>query len=438
VNTIRRRLITGLLCATIVCTAGAGTLLYRFLLDEANELADLQLRQLAVALPDEFAPQLGHSAPEDPEEQFSIEAWDSAGKLVHSSSLAPYPLLPRQNLQGFGYVKFDGMDWRVYGVSRRDRHVQVAQPMKIRNELAAAMALRSGAPLLVFVVLLMMLVLWVARDALRPLNRLAATMSNRSPATLNQLDTHSWPAELKPIVAALNTFMLRIASAMDAQRTFVADAAHELRSPLTALKLQLQLAEREQDDAARAAAMGRVQERLDRSSHLVQQLLDLAAHETGYSGAQLTRVDVEPLLAATVVDFSPLADSRDIDIGLVPPAEVQLLAHREGVQLMLNNLVDNALRYTQRGGRVDLAAWEEGGEVVLAVSDNGPGIAEAHRERVFERFYRPEGMDVTGCGLGLSIVRNIADHHRARIVLENGSEGRGLAVKICFPAPDRK
>lgn len=434
-TTIRRRLITGLLCATVACTVGAGTLLYRALLDEANELADLQLRQLAVALPDEFAPKVGHPAPEDPEEDFAIQAWDSAGKLVHAAPLPPYDMLPRQNLNGFGYAEFHGMKWRVYEITRRERHVQVAQPMKIRNNLAAAMALRSGAPLLVFVVLLMLLVLWVARDALRPLNSLASIVSRRSPTTLDQLETHSWPAELKPIVAALNTFMLRIASAMDAQRTFVADAAHELRSPLTALKLQLQLAERESDDAARARAMSRVQERLDRSSHLVQQLLDLAAHETGYSGAQLTQMDVEPLLAATVADFSPLADSRDIDIGLLQPASLKLLAHREGVQLMLNNLVDNALRYTQRGGRVDLAAWGEGGEVVLAVSDNGPGIAEEHRERVFERFYRPEGMDVTGCGLGLSIVRNIAEHHRARIELGQGENGRGLTVRICFPAP---
>lgn len=433
-KTIRSRLMTGLVCATVLCTLGAGTQLYRSLLAEANELADLQLRQLAVALPDEFAPELGHPAPEDPEEQFTLQAWDSAGRLVHTTALPPYPMMPRQNLEGFRTLKFNGDDWRVYEVTRRERHVQVAQPMAIRNQLAAEMAWRSGSPLLAFVVVLMAMVLWVAREALRPLNRLAAIVSHRSPSTLEQLDTQSWPAELKPIVAALNTFLERFAVTLKTQRIFVADAAHELRSPLTALKLQLQLAEREPDEAARKASMLRVQERLDRSGHLVNQLLDLASHEAGYSAAQLKRIDVEPMLAATVADFSPLADSRDIDIGLVQAAPVTLFAHREGVQLMLNNLVDNALRYTQRGGRVDVGAWEEQGQVVLAVTDDGPGIAEDQRERVFERFYRPEGMEVTGCGLGLSIVRNIADHHRARIVLGQGSDGRGLSVRVFFPA----
>jgi len=264
------------------------------------------------------------------------------------------------------------------------------------------------------------------------LNRLAAIVSDRSPSTLEKLPVGGWPAELAPVVHALNAFLEKFAAALTTQRTFVADAAHELRTPLTALKLQLQLIEREPSDTARAAAMARLGERLDRSSHLVHQLLDLAGHEAGYSSAQISMINLEDLLEKTIADFLPLAESRDIDLGLVMRDKVQLEAHREGIQLMLNNLIDNALRYTQRGGRVDVTAYAEAGQVVLGVADNGPGIAAEHRARIFDRFYRPEGNEATGCGLGLSIVSNIAQHHHARITLGGGIDGRGLAVQIHF------
>ena len=231
--------------------------------------------------------------------------------------------------------------------------------------------------------------------------------------------------------------MRRFEVALTAQRTFVADAAHELRSPLTALKLQLQVAERAGSEEERRVALARLHERLDRSTHLVHQLLSLARHETALTASQLQTVDLGELLEAAVADHSALADSRDIDLGVVEtlPAPVLVQADPDGLQVLLNNLIDNALRYTQQGGRVDLQAALEEGRPLLRVSDNGPGVPRQHHARLFDRFFRPDGNDAWGCGLGLSIVRHIAEHHQADIALAEGEAGRGLQVTVRFPQP---
>ncbi|MES2261668.1 MAG: ATP-binding protein [Pseudomonadota bacterium] len=429
-RTIRQQLLIGLLCATLACTLGAGAMLHSALLIETNELADLQLRQLAAALPDEFAPNTALPAAEDPEEEFVIQAWDPEGRLVYASQ--PQPPTPRYALRGFGVVQLKGVHWRVYGELRHDRYVQVSQPIAVRDALAATMAWRAGAPLLLFVAVLVVLALLVVGRAMSPLDRLARVVAERSPTAVEPLSTERWPAELSPIVQALNLLLARFGDAMAAQRTFVADAAHELRSPLTALKLQLQLVERAGSDEARALAVAKLHERLDRSSHLVKQLLSLARYEAGNLAAQRSQVDLSELLKAAVADHSTLAASRDIDLGADAPVPVTVHADPDGLRVLLNNLIDNALRYTQQGGRIDVGAAYEGGCAVLRVKDNGPGVPAQYYERLFDRFFRPDGNAVWGCGLGLSIVRSIASDHQAEIELGEGDAGRGLSVTVRF------
>jgi two-component system OmpR family sensor kinase len=430
-KTIRRQLLLGLLGATLLCVLGAGASLYYSLLSETNELADLQLRQLAAALPNEFAPDTGLPAAEDPEEEFVLQAWDEDGTPL---PVSPGKLeLPRYGVTGFSAATVHGQQWRLYGETRRGRYVQVAQQIAVRDELAAHMALRAGAPLLVFVLILAMLIVVVVGRALKPLNRLAQAVAGRSPDALTPLATDDMPPELGPVVQALNGLMHKFDEALTAQRTFVADAAHELRSPLTALKLQLQLVERAPNDEARRAALAKLHERLDRGTHLVRQLLSLARHESPLATAQLRPVDLGLLLESAVADHSALADSRDIDLGVEAPAQVTVAADPDGLRVLLNNLIDNALRYTQQGGRVDLQTAYEDGRPLLRVRDNGPGVPEQFRPRLFDRFYRPDGNDAWGCGLGLSIVRNIADHHHAEIRLADADAGRGLSVTVVFP-----
>lgn len=429
-KTIRRQLLVGLLGATLVCVLGAGASLYSSLRMETNEVADLQLRQLAVA------PESGSPLAGDPEEEFVLQRWydDGSGRMeVLHTSPGLHPL-PRHAVSGFVTIKIDGHHWRLYGERQQSRYVQVAQRLAVRNKLAAEMALRSGAPLLVFALVLGLLVVVVVGRALRPLHRLAKAVEGRSPSALSPLPTGDLSPELLPVVLALNTLMQQFDEALTSQRTFVADAAHELRSPLTALKLQLQLVERAPNDEARALGLAKLHERLDRSTHLVRQLLSLARHETALTAAQHKPVSLSELLEAAVGDHSTLAESRDIDLGIETPCEVLIFGDEDGLRVLLNNLIDNALRYTQRGGRVDLQADYQGDRPLLRVRDNGPGVAAEYRGRLFDRFFRPDGQQAWGAGLGLSIVRNIADHHQAEIVLGEGAEGRGLSVTVLFPA----
>lgn len=394
----------------------------------------MQLRQLVVALPGQFG-----AAPEgvtatDPEEEFVLQAWgvDGDGALRYASQQKR--LVPRYSVNGFALARIDAAPWRIFGTMRNGSYVQVAQPMAVRDRLAAKMTLRAGAPLLAFAVALILLTLAVVARALRPLGRLTNAVAGRSPHQLELLPVENVPPDLQPMVLAMNGLLGKFDAALTAQKNFVADAAHELRSPLAALKLQLQLVERAGDEAAKSVALARLHERLDRTIHLVRQLLSLARYEGAHTEDQRAPVDLGVLLEWVVRDNLPLAESRAIDFGIHAPASVVVDANEDSLRVLLNNLVDNALRYTQRGGRVDLQAMCVDGAVQLRVEDNGPGVDPSHRARLFDRFYRPEGNAAWGSGLGLSIARNIATHHGAGIVLADGEGGRGLRVAVTFPA----
>ena len=430
-KSVRHQLLAGLLWSALATAAAAGLVLYRQAHHEATELADLQLRQMADGLPARLTSQLERPVPGEPEEALFVQVWDMQGRALYRSDGAP-PLAPQDT--GFHTLNAGGGDWRVYTARGPRRLVQVAQADSVRAVLAWHLTWRIIWPLLLFVPFFGLLVYSVVGRALRPLERLALAVAGRSPTSLQPLAADVLSPELQPIVAALNDLFERIEQAMATQRQFVADAAHELRSPLTALKLQLQLVERAGDDTARAAAVGKLHQRLDRASHLVRQMLTLARHEAEQAAAPLLPVELRRLAEGAVADHAAAAELRGIDLGLASAARGGLVLGRvDGLAVLLGNLVDNAVRYTGPGGQVDVVVGHEQGRVVLRVSDNGPGVAPAERGRLFDRFYRPEGNQVWGCGLGLAIVKNIADLHGAEIVLATGLHGRGLSVSVVFP-----
>lgn len=429
--TIRQRLLLGLFLAALACALAASVALYRKVREEANELADLQLHQIAATLPDLLTPNIEIPAAGDPEEDVLIQAWDQRGQLIYSSQGALN--VPRYAPSGFRSVELQGQGWRIFGVVRHDRLVQVSQPMAVRERLARHLAMRVVLPLLAFIPIFGLLAYVVVGRALRPLERMARAVADRSPSALQPLELAGLSPELRPVVDELNALLGKIDHVMAAQRNFVADAAHELRSPLTALKLQLQLAERAVGDEQRTVAFGKLHERLERASHLVQQLLTLARHDPEQVTAAHASIDLHQLAQRAVADHSTYADSREIDLGVDGGSgTVLVLGHADGLAVLLNNLVDNALRYTQVGGRVDLYAGIEQGRAVLRVSDNGPGVPQHERARLFDRFYRPDGNEVWGCGLGMAIVKNVADLHRAEVALSDGVNGRGLVVSVLF------
>lgn len=432
-RSIRQQLLISLFWLGLVSSLVTGLALYRNLREEANELSDQQLRQVAAGLPAKLV--LGAETPAtgDPEEPFYLQAWDSQGNLLYASP--PARMLPHLDAPGLNSVRIDGHGWRIFGARQGDRFVQVSQAHAIREALAGRMVLHVMLPLLAFIPVLCGLLYWIVGRSLRPLERMAKAVAGRSPHALQPLELDGLSPELRPVVAALNELLGKIDKAMLAQRDFVADAAHELRSPLTALKLQLQLAERAGSAAAREIAFGKLHERLDRASHLVRQLLTLARHEPGSTSPRFATVDLHQLAQQAVADHSAYADSKTIDLGVeTRSAAVTIAGDAEGLSVLLNNLVDNALRYTQDGGRVDVLAAVQDGHAILRVCDNGPGVPAQARGRLFDRFYRPDGNTVWGCGLGMAIVKNIADAHRAEIALGDGAGGVGFKITLSFPA----
>lgn len=429
-KSIRAHLLLGLLLGTLICTLAAALLLYSLADHEADEQSDQRLRQTAWALPAQPDRDLRVPVEANPEDRFLIQVWDSNRHAVYTSD--PTSDLPLALTSGYLTVRHGGERWRVYVDTRPNYHVQVAQPIAVRQRIAASMALRIAPPLLLLLPAMAALIWVVVGRAMRPLRQLTRSVLGRSPNALQPLEDDGLPPELRPIVLALNALLQKVDSAMSAQRTFVADAAHELRSPLTALKLQLQLAERADSDELRATSFRKLHERLDRSTHLVQQLLTLARQE---QPSTPSRADCDLLALARqgVADHAIHAESRTIDLGVAEDARpARASVHADGVAVMLNNLIDNAVRYTQAGGRVDVSTGVEGRRLFMRVADNGPGVPADERARLFDRFYRPDGNEVWGCGLGMSIVKSVADAHGAEVQLTSNPSGAGLVVTVFF------
>ena len=431
-TSIRKQLLIGLLAVVLVAGLAAAWAVYQRAYGELSELLDYQLKQMALSLRDHsFSPFTGAQPGIDEGLDFAIQIWSEDGVRMYFSR--PYSGLPNRARLGYATVETSEGDWRVFSIQQRGQILQVAQPMAIRKRLAAAAALRTLAPFLFLLPALGLLIWFIVGRGLKPLVAVAGAVKVRTPAALHPLPERNLPEEIQPLVTALNDLLARLDRALTVQREFVADAAHELRTPLTALRLQVQLAERARAPDERSSAFATLRQGLDRATHLVEQLLTLARQEPEAVQQPRTPVDISALVREVVSELEPLAAAKSVDLGVTRNEAETVQGERDGLRTLLFNLVDNGIRYTPAGGRVDVASWREDGHAMLAVTDSGPGIPEEERERVFDRFYRRMGSETPGSGLGLSIVRNIAQRHGARLTLDAGPAQKGLAVRVVFP-----
>ncbi|MDB5866077.1 MAG: integral rane sensor signal transduction histidine kinase [Betaproteobacteria bacterium] len=434
-TSIRRQLLAALLASVLVAGAVAAVAVYYTAQNEAGTLLDYQLRQMALSLRDQALHAGGavHAPEFDNEFDFAIDIRSEDGSGVRYSRSRVD--LPFTGHRGHATVDTPSGSWRMYTLSEQGFTVRVAQPTYLRDDLAVSAALRTMVPFLLVVPMLALLVWAAVTRGLRPLESVANAVKSRSADSLRPLDEAQVPQEIKPVVSSLNDLLARLTRALELQRAFVADAAHALRTPLTALNLQIQLAERAQSAREREAAFATLKDGVTRATHLVEQLLTLARHEPEAAARPTAHIDLGELAAEVVAAYAPLAEAKDVDIGLTRRDENLLVSgERDALRTLLSNLVENALRYTPPGGRVDVAAMRDGERAVLEVTDTGPGIAPEERERVFDRFYRVGGTDVAGSGLGLAIVRNIAARHGAQVKLAEGPQGMGLTARVGFRA----
>ena len=434
-KSIRRQLLVWLLggLALAVVAAALGT--YFRARDEANALFDYQLKEMAASLTDApfAAAPAGVGALGPGSNALLVQIWDRNGVQLYLSQ--PHRVLPQNAQLGFTTVNTPSGAWRVFSTLAEGQVVQVAQPMSARRELATSMALRTVVPLLIALPVLGLLIWLTIARGLAPLDRVAAAVERRSSALLEPLSESGLPREVRPLVGALNGLLGRLGLALDAQRSFIADAAHELRTPLTAVHLQAQLAERAGDDTERRAALADLKGGLERATRLVEQLLTLAREEPDVADRALAMIDLPALARGVVAELAPLAAAKRIDLGLNAEPGVQIKGDADAIATLLSNLVDNALRYTPEGGRVDVGVALDAGRALMSVRDSGPGIPEADREHVFDRFVRGSlaAGSARGSGLGLSIVKRIAERHGADIAIGPGLDGAGAGVSVRFP-----
>ncbi|WP_291987190.1 ATP-binding protein [Candidatus Accumulibacter sp. ACC007] len=430
-TSIRRQLLLALLSVITLTTLLGALATYRTARDEANAMFDYQLRQLALSFRDQvFQGGRPHDFTIDGDAQdFSIQVWRPDGTRLYLSH--PRNELPDRTPLGFATIDTGHGRWRVFGMQQHGQTIQVAQPMHSRDELALAAALRTVAPFLLMLPVLGVLIWVVVGRGLRPLDAVARAVSTRTAIALDPLPENRVPSEVVPLVRALNELLDRLQHALQAQREFTADAAHELRTPLAALSLQVQLAERAPDAAARAEAFGELKGGLQRATHSVQQLLTLARQEPGSGERATSAVHLGDVVATVIAAQLALAEAKGIDLGAAPGTDNDVIrGDREALRILITNLIGNAIRYTPAGGRVDVAVGDDDG-VFIEVSDSGPGIPAADRQRVFDRFYRRAQSEEAGSGLGLAIVKTIAERHQATVSLGEARLG-GLCARVQF------
>ena len=428
---------------------GVGSLLvalasYLVILAEMDEIYDADLRNVAEALGSYQVVGRADAAGvprrlplrtdvPDLSEVVTI-AWTQDGRLVYSSD--PRVKMPFSSQEALTHARIDGQDWVVYTDVSANGVAQAAQRASARRETAAEAASKLFPPLLGLALVVVVLMAFALRRGLRPLDSAANDVAARSAASLGPVALEAVPREIAPLVRAINGLLARLAEALSSQRRFLADAAHELRTPVTALQLQVQLLDRARGEPARRQAVAELQAGIERSRHLVEQLMLVARY--GPEGQPVRRepVALGELVRSVVGSMSVKAEQRGIDLGAREVSNPTVPADRNELTVLLNNLVENALRYTPAGGVVDVEADLHEGRAALRVVDDGPGIPPAERARAFDRFHRgpdAQAREAGGSGLGLAIVRSIAERHGADVQLLTAPSGRGLEVRVVFP-----
>lgn len=372
----------------------------------------------------------------DYHEKTGFQIWNADGKLMlHSNSAPKIPL--SNGKPGLSTLWLDGQSWRVFTAynKRNDLTIIVGERSDFRQKLENQLTQDSILIMLITYPFLGLLIWIIVGRGLDTLKKVAREVSHRAPSFLEPVDAESVPTEIEPLVVELNSLFHRLQEAFDREKRFAADAAHELRTPLAALRTQTQVALRAETPEGRDEALRKVLEGVDRATHVVQQLLTLSRMLPQSQINEPTKIDMARVAADIAAQLVPVAITKNIDLELIAPDNSAFInGNVTSIGILIRNLVDNAIRYTPNGGDVTIEVKKQDNNVVLNVIDSGPGIPKQLRDRVFERFFRVIGNKAPGSGLGLGIVQQIARLHAAEIQLLTPATGKGLEFRIIFPA----
>ena len=439
-DSVQFKLSLTLTLAILMVALVSGVFSFMSAFSEANELQDNVLRQMAWLM--ERQSSASNTPISDP---FFKEIDDESRVIIYRFGDATIgtPNVPIGGMQSIVTPLADGLyTLEVDGTTSRvlvkttplGERISVSQEVEFRDEIARESALRSVMPLLILVPVLLLIVADLVRKMFRPIELLSKDVDQRSEHEFHPVEDQQFPVEVRPFALAINRLLTRVVQSMEAQRRFVADAAHELRSPLTALSLQAErLADAEMSVLARERLIV-LRQGIERGRTLLDQLLTLTRVQ---SAADTPRAPISVLRVyrSVLEDLMPLAEAKRIDIGVENAQDAEVWANELDMTTLVKNLVDNAIRYTPDGGRVDLSVSISGGSAILCIQDTGPGIPTMERERVFDAFYRVLGTEQIGSGLGLSIAQSIASRMGMQIRLDFVDEIQQAGLKASVVAP---
>ncbi len=405
-----------------------------------HELAEQQIYQSmlggdgfteSVEISYEGATGIGHEY----EDKLAFQVWTSDNHLALHSANAPTHQPLSSQTAGFSNQLIEDNVWRVFSLTGEPSGIRIllGQSLEIRNELIGAISNRLLTPVLLSLPALALLIWYGIAHAMRPLLRLAKNVRNLEPGQLKPLPLKDIPDESRPLVESLNLLFGQLQYAFDNERRFTADAAHELRTPLAALKIQAQVALGANDDEARQHALQHIIQGVDRATHLVEQLLTLARLDPENALQDTTPLKLADICQETLAELADAAQKKHIELALEAECDGQIMGNQNAIYIMLRNLIDNAIRYTPDKGSVCVKIDCDENATHLTVSDSGPGIPAEEHTKVMERFYRGKAAQAPGSGLGMSIVQRIIERHNALMELGKSTHG-GLEISIRFPS----
>ena len=432
-TSLRKRLLAFLLPVFLAVAVIASTWTYSMFGNMVGMFMDNQMSVLAHSYAQETLgpPNLRPLSQDSVNEgALIIQIWDAHGSLVASSY--PALALPQQPAGGFTEVRLGERPWRVYVMRTPERTVQSVQCLQFRSHVIKKQALQTGLPIALLIPISAWILWFAACRALGRLATVARVAAAQDENTIVELPTKDIPSEISPLVTAVNSLLTRLRDAFASQRRFVQDAAHELRTPITAMTLQLENLKACPMDPETAAQVSQFEAGLRRTKRLIEQLLRLARQEAPQKPEAVSNIELAGFLRELISDLMPCADHRDIDVGLSVEVNATVRANPHELRSLLHNLLDNALRYTPEHGVVDVRVHAQGGKVGVEIVDSGPGIPPDLLPRVFDRFFRIEGSDTEGSGLGLAIAKHAAERNRIDLSLDNRIDRSGLVARVTF------
>jgi len=458
-RSIRSRLLAGILLALLLILTCAAWWSYTVTKHESEELFSARLatsarvldafaarqvehatiaKPLIIALPKELEQSTGDEGTpfgHPYETKIAFQIWRDDGALLVRSTSAPERAFS-PNAPGFSTRIVDGVSYNVFVLRSGAVWIQVAEKNEVRDELLHDLGVAVMTPLIAGAILLLILVNVLVVYGLAPLRQLAANIGQREPDALNALDVNNVPEEVVPVVRALNDLLSRVHDALEHERRFTDAAAHELRTPLAALKIHADNAARASTDAERTQSMHRLRQGLDRASKLAEQMLAYSRTQDASDREQRIPIRLAELAREAIIQLEPLRKAKQQEVEFDVPTEAErarICGEPTKLRRLVVNLLDNASRYAPTGTTIDVAIRTEADQLVFSVGNRGEPIPAALRRRVFEPYFRIPGSASDGSGLGLAIVQDIADQHGAAIDLTTLPSADGTLIRVRFP-----